>query len=310
MIYSNQYSIYYASYAFDNDTGTSWLSQSSIPYWIGYDLGAGNAKIPVKYRLRSGPYGNYWQHWDFQGSNDGENWTTIHSVASAWSYGPNTWRDFTAFTCSTAYRYFRFYIGDNAPYGAVDISEIEIMENVLGGEPPVRTDIPCTSLAITIYAPESVQPPRVPLTSLLITVYAPHGFIPIATPDNIALEITVHEPHSTGKTVAGSTALALTLFSPTISEGGLSSIIPLLALTFALKNPSVVWELAAALRPSAQVIYYCILTGAKESPVLDDLYIPISSFQSRIRNGEPSYLSCVIPNPGDYVDQIAARVEW
>lgn len=50
-----------------------------------------------------------------------------------------------------------------------------------------------------------------------------------------------------------------------------------------------------------------ILTGDKESPVLPDLELPMSSFQGTLRNGEPSYLSCVIPNSRDYADAIIAR---
>ena len=82
---------------------------------------------------------------------------------------------------------------------------------------------------------------------------------------------------------------------------------PIVPLALTVKNPSAVWDLIASMRPAAQVIYYCILTGANESPALPDLFIPISSFQARIRNGEPSYLSCVIPNPSEYSDEIAAR---
>ena len=47
--------------------------------------------------------------------------------------------------------------------------------------------------------------------------------------------------------------------------------------------------------------YTCVLTG---SP---DLTLPISSFQARYRNGEPSYLSVTVPNAVDYADEIDAR---
>lgn len=102
-------------------------------------------------------------------------------------------------------------------------------------------------------------------------------------------------------------AILVTKYAPVSTQGGVSSHPPSVALEITLKTPALVWSLIASLRPSAQVIYYCILTGANESPALDDLLIPISSFQARIRNGEPSYLSCVIPNPTDYVDGIIAR---
>lgn len=51
----------------------------------------------------------------------------------------------------------------------------------------------------------------------------------------------------------------------------------------------------------AVTLYRCYLTG---SP---DLYLPISSFQARLRNGEPTYLEVVVPNAPAYIDEIAAR---
>ena len=51
----------------------------------------------------------------------------------------------------------------------------------------------------------------------------------------------------------------------------------------------------------AVVLYRCYLTG------ITDLYLPMSSFQSRIRNGEPTYLEVVIPNALDYIDEISTR---
>lgn len=51
----------------------------------------------------------------------------------------------------------------------------------------------------------------------------------------------------------------------------------------------------------AVTLYRCYLTG---SP---DLYLPISSFQARARNGDPSYLEVVVPNALKYIDEISDR---
>ncbi len=51
--------------------------------------------------------------------------------------------------------------------------------------------------------------------------------------------------------------------------------------------------------------YYLTLTGAEDS--LSDYTLPMKSFQGRSRNGEPTYLSCVVPCEDDYVTAINNR---
>jgi len=52
--------------------------------------------------------------------------------------------------------------------------------------------------------------------------------------------------------------------------------------------------------------YRCYLTGA-ENGLDTDLELPISSFQTRLRNDGLSYLSCVVNGVDAYVSAIAAR---
>ena len=80
---------------------------------------------------------------------------------------------------------------------------------------------------------------------------------------------------------------------------------PAVSLLLTSRNPSAVWELNAAMFPASQVIYLCTLTGAADG--VADVLIPISSFQATLRNGEPSYLACVIPNSTDWEDAVTAR---
>lgn len=54
----------------------------------------------------------------------------------------------------------------------------------------------------------------------------------------------------------------------------------------------------------ALIRYYLTVTGAADG--LDDIEIPMSSFQARRRSGEPTYLSVVIPGL-DHAEAIAAR---
>jgi len=54
----------------------------------------------------------------------------------------------------------------------------------------------------------------------------------------------------------------------------------------------------------AIIRYFCEIDGSADG--LDDIMIPISSFQSRRRSGKSTYLSVVIPTI-DYADEITAR---
>ena len=66
-----------------------------------------------------------------------------------------------------------------------------------------------------------------------------------------------------------------------------------------------VWQLQRDAMQSARVIFTLTLTGAADG--LEDLDLPFSSFQHRIRVNTPAYLSCVIPNPDRWIEHIAAR---
>lgn len=54
-----------------------------------------------------------------------------------------------------------------------------------------------------------------------------------------------------------------------------------------------------------KVYYTLVLTGAPDS--LPDITIPMNSFQSRLKDGDPSYLSVNIPNGRKYADDVNAR---
>jgi len=57
----------------------------------------------------------------------------------------------------------------------------------------------------------------------------------------------------------------------------------------------------------ARHIFRCVLTGADNG--LDDLELPISSFNATVRDGDPTYLSCNIPNGSAYIDEILLRTD-
>jgi len=170
----------------------------------------------------------------------------------------------------------------------------------------VFKDVSTVPATLTINYTVESETIEVPSADLML--YAPSGIqiLPIFTPV-AALTLTPYSP------TAG--LLSQIANAPELS---LSSVVPsylvhltkhpdVAELTLAAQLPSYVWSIPANLRPAAQVIYTCTLTGDGESPALSDLTLPMSSFQGRMRDGDPSYISAVIPNCMVYADDILAR---
>lgn len=97
----------------------------------------------------------------------------------------------------------------------------------------------------------------------------------------------------------------LTLTPGSFSWGQTGASVPLAELSITARNPAGIWSISADQLAGARVIYTCILTGDGDG--LEDLAIPISSFQASMRDGDPSYLSCVLPSPADYEEEILDR---
>lgn len=98
-------------------------------------------------------------------------------------------------------------------------------------------------------------------------------------------------------------ALTIAGIAPLFGSGAYH--VPAAAMIAAGINPAYVWTPSVSNRYRMQTIYQCILTGDADG--MDDLVIPISSFQSTLRDGDPSYLACVVPNSVDLIDGIQAR---
>ena len=133
---------YSADKLFDDDTNTKWQNNNTLPVWIQYDFGAGNEKIIAKYRL-------YWAgsdngltpySWEFLGSNDGTNWTTLDSQTGQTNWASGQWRDY-AFSNTQAYRIYRLRITDNNKQGSTSVylNEMEMQEEVYADYPAIYT---------------------------------------------------------------------------------------------------------------------------------------------------------------------------
>ncbi len=115
------------------------------------------------------------------------------------------------------------------------------------------------------------------------------------------MTLTAHAPYRHAEIPAGD--MTLQTIPP---DFGIPLIpIPTADMTLLARNPAYVWTLPAALLPASQVVFTCTLTGDGDG--VDDLELPISSFQSRMRDEDPSYLACSIPNSVDYEAEILAR---
>jgi hypothetical protein len=130
---SHHYGTLDGARAFDHELSTNsyWdCDSATFPgEWIVYDLGAGVTKIPAQYTIKV--YTDFYPTgWLFQGSNDGTNWTTIDTQTGQ-TFASNEKIAFKAFSNSTAYRYFRWYINAANHSNEVIIRELEVME-VLG----------------------------------------------------------------------------------------------------------------------------------------------------------------------------------
>lgn len=114
-----------ADKAFDNNASTEWWSYTTpYPHWIEYDLGSGVTKVAASYAIMGCSNANF-LGWNFQGSNDNSNWTTLDSRTGI-SLLNGSFTTFT-FTNSTAYRYYRLLMTDYVPWGR--LKEIEMYES-------------------------------------------------------------------------------------------------------------------------------------------------------------------------------------
>jgi len=105
-----------------------------MPAWIGYDFGIGNKKTIQKYTIVTADENSFYspKSWEFQGSNDGTNWETIHSVTNEPEWSDGEKREYT-FSNNESYSQYRllFYSNYNPTFpNTLIIDEIEMMEAV------------------------------------------------------------------------------------------------------------------------------------------------------------------------------------
>lgn len=198
-----------------------------------------------------------------------------------------------------------------ATIGGVITSRVPVSSLLLSPHSPLggvsRIVVASSSLILTPFAPTgiSIIPALIPAGSLVLQAFAPHLIERVSIPA-ASLILTPFAPGVVQNVYAHIPAvnLVLTAWAPRASIVQYASI-PAGSLVLQGFAPLYIWTPSRVHLVTLQNIYLCILTGAADG--VDDITIPISSFQSTMRDGDPSYLACVIPNSVDYVAAIAAR---
>jgi hypothetical protein len=122
-----------ASGAFDDQIvpgpTSVWLNDNlGGPGWLKYDFGAGNQKVVSRYRIYTTYTAYYPKIWDFEGSNDDANWTTLDTHTNDVSWIVGRWSDFDL-TNTQAFRYYRLNASASGPSG-IAVGEMELMEKL------------------------------------------------------------------------------------------------------------------------------------------------------------------------------------
>lgn len=134
--------------------------------------------------------------------------------------------------------------------------------------------------------------------NISIQALAPSSF-PITVP-TIEIPITLYTPLWYAGDIATPPAMSVGLSTNVLTYSQRASV-ELANVPITLLSPGYRWIASA----QSAVIYTCTLTGGEDG--LDDLTLPMKSFQCRLRDGERSYTACVIPDVDTYIDGIEAR---
>jgi hypothetical protein len=169
-------------------------------------------------------------------------------------------------------------------------------------------------------------------SDIQISVAQPEAQIVIGASSDIQIQLSspeaiINSSHSIGEIFTGvliqtpeigiasnaATYIGLFLASPEIivTSGHDSDLAILLASPEMIIEASIAIvdpEDPAAVTFTTERAYICYLFSLTKVPGIPDIEIPISSFQSRLRNGDPSYLSVVIPGL-NYSGAISVRAD-
>ena len=120
-----------AEKVFDSNTATRWFTGGNGKVGaVQYDFGGGRAPVIERYTVTSAndvPERDP-KDWQFQGSNDGTNWTTL-DTQSGQTFPFRYYEMEYAVSKPAAYRYYRLSITRDSTAPAVQIGNIELLSD-------------------------------------------------------------------------------------------------------------------------------------------------------------------------------------
>ena len=257
-----------AAEAFDNEYDTSWKTTGAATAWLGYDFGVGNAYAIVDFVI-------------------GTSYTYTTATPGAWvlewSDDGSAWTELADW--------------QPAPPGDWSLDPYAYRRQVVAGAYWIPSS---TGLWW-----DTSDPPRVPTTVATVpgatlgwsgTV----GFGPVVRPlPGATLPLTPYAS-TLGPLVLTLPGARLPVSTPVL--GWRDFEFPETRLRWTKYTPLSAWELPVGKCP----VYFLTLTGAADS--LDDVTMPMASFDARVKSGDPSYLQAVVPDAYTYAAAILARI--
>jgi hypothetical protein len=149
------------------------------------------------------------------------------------------------------------------------------------------------------FAPLPLRPAQIGISS-----FQP-SYFPLPAPSPVSISISKNNPiFYTGKIINVSVSLPIKInkSNPDIVQ---QASIPNITIPLTAYQPGYRWDTPVSEISKAVVVYRLLLTG--ESDGVDDIELPLLSFQCRLRNGQNSYITCVIPDMEKYVPEITSR---
>ena len=109
----------------DGDVNTKWLSFTSTG-WAAYQLSSPVAVQRYQLASANDAVGRDPQDWQFQGSNDGKNWTTL-DTQSGETFPARFYEMEYALPKPAAYRYYRLNVTANSGAPGLQIADIKLL---------------------------------------------------------------------------------------------------------------------------------------------------------------------------------------
>lgn len=164
---------------------------------------------------------------------------------------------------------------------------------------PFSTAAP--ALAVQWSAGAGVDVPIAPLA-----LHAPDPTYFSNAIDIPAAHLALYAPAPSFGVVCDVPVVGLSLHAPTPTMAATATLdVQPSAMILRAPAPAAMWTVPDDQLPTCQVIYTLTLTGAADG--LNDVVIPMTSFQSRLSADAIHYLSAVVPNSRRWADAIASR---